>query len=228
MSSELAIRPNPILQTPIRIIDPDEFEAPAVFRSEQPAPRGCAMKTLFRQQSAKDFIGKITPGFHIFGLSKGQFSLVDVIREVSDQVGPCDFALSVWTVAKADLGALQELLHASRFTGIRFLLDFSFQRRQPALIAHVRKLFGNASHVITKNHCKFALFGNAQWKITCRTSMNLNFNPRLEDVELKDDPALYAFLDQILLQMFARHAPKRQKSATSRALAAEFKQLEFA
>jgi hypothetical protein len=133
--------------------------------------------------------------------------------------------LSTWTVADADLSELKTLLDAKRFHSIRFLLDFSFQRRQPALIAHLRATYGAESIVITRNHAKLALFGNDAWKIVCRTSMNLNFNPRLEDVELTDDPALYQFLETIIKEIFERHEPTAQPGKSSAQLSAQFSTL---
>jgi hypothetical protein len=203
-----------------RVVRPDAFTAPNVIRTERTTRR--ELQKLFRQQTAAEFIGTITPGFHIFGLTKGQFSLVDVVREVSNQIGRCTFSLSTWTVADADLGELQTLVNGNRFETIRFLLDFSFQRRQPALIAHIRDTYGPQAVVVTRNHCKFALFGNERFKVVCRTSMNLNFNPRLEDVELKDDPELYGFFEAVLSDLFRRHDPQSQAGKSSKELAAQF------
>src|SRR5688572_3179143 len=173
----MKLRANPILQTKMRIIDPEDFDSPNVIRDERGGPE---LKRLFRRETARQFIGKVSPSFH-----------------------------------------------SQRFTRIRFLLDFSFQRRQPALIAHVRELFGNGALVVTKNHCKFALFGNAAWRITCRTSMNLNFNPRLEDVELEDDPKLFGFLEAILDEIFSKTNVRGQQSAKTRELSREFAALEI-
>jgi len=180
------------------------------------------MLKLFRRQTAKEFIGTITRGFHRFGFSKGQFSLVDIVRGVSDQIGPSHLAISTWTVARADLTELQELISRDRFQSVRFLLDLSFQRRQPELIAHLRRTFGAEALRVTKNHAKFLLFRTEAFKIVCRTSMNLNFNPRLEDVELKDDPALFDFIESILDDIFQKHQARAQTTKTVRELTRDF------
>jgi len=70
-------------------------------------------------------------------------------------------------------------------------------------------------------------YSTEAFDLVCRTSMNLNFNPRLEDVELKDDPELYAFLAKILDEIFARHDKKAQRHKTEKELRAEFQQLEL-
>ena len=113
------------------------------------------------------------------------------------------------------------MLSPKTMLSVRFLLDISFQRRQPALIQHIRQTFGDDSIRVTKNHAKFLLFGNDDYKISVRTSMNLNFNPRLEDVEIKDDAELYDFIDSILTDIFHRH-DRKQGSKSVKELAQEF------
>lgn len=221
----LAPPSNPILQRSIRAVKPDDFSAPHVFRTEATGKRD--LMRLFRQQTAKEFVGTVTPAMHIFGFSKGQFSLVDIIREVSDQIGPCHLALSTWTVAHADLSELESMVAGDRFKTLRFLLDFSFQRRQPALIQRIRQRFGPEAVVVTRNHAKFCLFKTEALHLVRRTSMNLNFNPRLEDVELKEDAELFAFIETILDDIFAAHDKKAQKHKTTAELASEFQGLRL-
>lgn len=220
----LQIPSNPIFERTVRTVKPDAFTAPHVFRTEK-TTEARELRRLFRRETAADFIGTVTPGMHIFGLSKGQFSLVDVLRHLSGQIGRCRLSLSTWTVARADLDELQELTNEARFSSIRLLIDFSFQRRQPGLIATIRRRFGNEAVVVTRNHCKFLLMANDRFHLVCRTSMNLNFNPRLEDVEIKDDPELYQFLDDILDDIFKRHDTKTQQGKSTAQLAADFERL---
>lgn len=217
-------RPNPIFEQPILAIDPGQIAAPTRFDEGKDLNAAQLLK-LFRRETAREFLGAIAKDCHVIGLTKGQFSLVDVIREISDQVGPADLALSTWTVARADLAELQELINAERFTRIRFLLDFSFQRRQPALIEHIRKTFGAASVVVTKNHAKFLLVRTARLALVVRTSMNLNFNPRLEDLDVKEDPRLHAFFDGILSDIFSVYAKKDQARDGAAAISREFRKM---
>ena len=216
---------NPILEAKVRTVKPDDFSAPHILRQEPAAGSAMDLRRLFRRQSASDFVGKVRPGMHTFCLSKGQFSLVDVLRELSNQVGPADLALSTWTVAHADLEELQGLCTEARFTRLRFLLDFSFQRRQPALLGHIRKTYGPEAVLVTRNHAKFLLLRTPELRLTVRTSMNLNFNPRLEDVEIKECAALHGFLEAILDDLFAAHDKKAQAGKSSAELSAEFARL---
>lgn len=220
----LQIPSNPIFDAPVRTVKPDAFASAHVFRAEQ-TTEARELRRLFRRETAAEFIGDVESGMHVFGLSKGQFSLVDVLRHLSDQIGRCRLSLSTWTVARADLDELQELTSEARFSAIRLLIDFSFQRRQPGLIATIRRRFGSEAVVVTRNHCKFLLMAADRFHLVCRTSMNLNFNPRLEDVEIKDDAELYQFLDDILNDIFARHEQTKQSTQTTAELAADFERL---
>ncbi len=178
----------------VKTVDPKSVQTEWVFKGEETLDRR-EIKKLLRKQDAREFVGDLKPGFHVWGLTRGQFSLIDTIRAVTDQTGPVAFTLATWTVAKADLNALIELLTPERFTRIRLLLDCTFQRRQPSLFQHIKTTFGADAIQITHTHAKFMLFESDAWKIICRTSMNLNFNPRIEDIELKDDPVLFDFLN---------------------------------
>jgi len=217
-------RANPILNSKIKTIDPDNFSSPHFF-DESPGRTKAELVRLMRKESAADFVGELAPGVHRFGLSKGQFSLIELIDVITAQIGPVDLSLSTWTAARADLTRLEELI-STRFSSVRFLLDFSFQRRQPALIAEIRRIFGEASIVVTRNHAKFLLMKAGDWRLIIRTSMNLNCNPRLEDVEIKDDAALFDFMDRILSEIFEQHDTKEQKRKSVRELGQEFARLK--
>jgi len=48
-------------------------------------------------------LGRITPGCEIYALTKGAFSLVDVLVHCLDATGPADVVVSTWTAAGADI-----------------------------------------------------------------------------------------------------------------------------
>lgn len=217
---------NPILSQPILKFKPDAITAPTVFRDEKTTKN----RRLFTAGtiSPKEFVGTISPGFHLFGITKGQFSLIDAIGELLEQTGPADVSISTWTAANADLSKLSEILTGHGIKSIRFLCDYTFQQRQPQIIAQLRQTFGNQAIALTKIHAKFTLIKAAKWRITVRTSMNLNTNPRIEDIEVKDDPDLFQFLDDIFTNIFGTYDREAQKDKTSSATFwQEFKKLEI-
>jgi len=172
------------------------------------------LKLLFKRQQASEFVGTLEPGFDIFGFSKGQFNLIDIIRAVTEQLPkPIDFALSTWTSARDDLLQMQTVLTKDNFHRVRFLLDMSFQRRRRDLITLMRTNYGLDSIRLTQNHAKFMLFAAGDYRIVCYTSMNLNMNPRLENVELADDPIRYEFMDDLLRRIWKSYDARNQVEA---------------
>lgn len=140
-------------------------------------------------------------------LTFGQFSLMDAIEAVLEKTGPADVALSTWTAGGADLSRSAEHLHNGNIRSLRFVCDCSFGQRQPGYLAQLRRLFGDDAIRTTRTHAKFAVITNEEWSVAVRTSMNLNENPRLESIEVSDDPSLAAFLLQVVDELFTEEAP---------------------
>ncbi len=160
--------------------------------------------------AAAEAVGPISPGMEVFGLSKGQFSLIDLIEHVLAGTGPADVVVSTWTAANADLEFALGFLANGRILSLRFIVDFSFPSRQPAYCAALRERFGDAAIRITKNHAKFVVVTNRKWNVVIRSSMNLNENRRLESWELSDDRGLAEFVLELADELFESHAPGSQ------------------
>jgi hypothetical protein len=166
-------------------------------------PRGTAKPRWIEaaKETATEAIGTLTPGVRLCGMTKGQFSLLDLIRAVIAQTGPAGLVVSTWTAGVRDAENAAFLLRAGELTSVRLLCDRSFPSRQPEYCARIVELFGAGSIVCTRTHAKFAVIQNDRWNITIRSSMNLNRNPRFEQFDLDDDPELAGFfishLDEI-------------------------------
>jgi hypothetical protein len=154
-------------------------------------------------ESARDAVGPITPGMEVYGLSKGQFSLVELIEHVLQSTGPADLVVSTWTAAGADLRHTKTLLDSGLVRSARWLVDFSFPSRQPAYCDELRARFGDDAIRCTANHAKFVTVTNSAWAVVIRTSMNLNLNRRLESYEVSEDGDLSAFLLAFVDSAFA-------------------------
>lgn len=143
---------------------------------------------------ARTAIGPITPGCEIFGVSKGQFSLVEIIEHILLEVGPSDLVVSTWTTGGADIEHFGFLMEEELILEARFLIDSSFPERQPEYCRMLIDRFGPHAITCTANHAKFVTITNPDWQISLRTSMNLNKNRRLETYEISDDPNMVRFL----------------------------------
>lgn len=158
---------------------------------------------LSKVTNARDALADFGRGVETYCLTFGQFSLMDAIEAVLEKTGPADVALSTWTAGGADLSRSAEHLHNGNIRSLRFVADCSFGQRQPGYLAKLRELFGDEAIRTTRTHAKFAVLTNDEWSVAIRTSMNLNENPRLESIEVSDDPSLAAFLLQVVDEIFA-------------------------
>jgi hypothetical protein len=140
--------------------------------------------------TATDAIGPLEKGCEIYCLTFGQFSLIDAICAIIEQTGPADVTLATWTAADADLTRAESMLASAKIRTMRYIVDRSFLTRMPHYCAAMRRLFGDECIRTTRSHAKWAVIRNERWTLAIRTSMNMNHNPRLENLEISDDPAL--------------------------------------
>jgi hypothetical protein len=152
--------------------------------------------------NAREAIGQLGPGCEVYVLTFGQFSLIDAMVAILEQTGPADVVMSTWTAAQADLRRSRELMRSAQIRSLRLMVDRSFLTRQPEYCASMRELFGDASIRTLRSHAKFLAIRNDRWNIAVRTSMNLNENPRLENIEISDDAGLCSFLWQVADDVF--------------------------
>jgi len=172
---------------------------------EAKAHRAAARKREIRiakAGNARAAIGPLSPGAEVYILTFGQFSLMDAVVEILRQTGPADVVISTWTAANADLARTAESVRNADIRTLRWIVDRSFLTRQPAYCAAMREMFGDESIRTTRSHAKFVTIQNDDWQIAIRTSMNLNENPRLENIEISDDAALCGFMRAVADELF--------------------------
>ena len=175
--------------------------------------------------TAAGAIGDITPGCEIFGVNKGQFSLIDIIEHCLRFTGPADVILSTWTAAAADLDYALRFLADGRVKTLRFVVDFSFPSRQPEYCAALRERFGDDSVRMTKNHAKFVTVTNEDWSIVIRSSMNLNENRRLESFEISDDADLAGYVVGVLHDLWKDYGDGEQFTQSRRQRDVDFENM---
>jgi len=171
--------------------------------------------SLRNKETAAMAIEGLDKEVEIFGFTKGQFSMIELIAAVLDITGPAELTISTWTAAKYDIGKILEFLETGQVTGSRWLVDLTFQRRAPELAHRIRQTFGEDAIRIAQTHAEFSLIQNEEWRIVIRTSMNLNTNPRFEDFTLAHDPPLADFLEEIITEIWNRQPRKLAHGTTT-------------
>lgn len=162
------------------------------------------IRDLRQIDNAKQAIDGWNKEFEIYGFSKSQFSLIDLITATLDIIGPAEMFISTWTAANTDVTRVLEFVNGGQIINARWLVDLTFQRRTPELAQRIRDVFGKDAIRVAKNHAKYVVLTNDDYKVVIQTSMNLNFNPRFENFSLAHDPELVNFLLGIANEIWRR------------------------
>jgi len=158
--------------------------------------------TAVRQESALQAIGDLQHGCDIFGFTKGQFSMIDVLEHCLKQTGPAHLFIATWSAAAADIQAAHKFLQNGRILSIRLLVDYSFQSRKPEFCRELVNTFGVDAIRVTVTHAKYCMIRNDDWDLVIRTSMNLNYNPRFENYEISDSREMAEFHEVIISEIW--------------------------
>ena len=157
-----------------------------------------------RGESAARCIGPITKGCDVFGLTKGDFSMIDILRHIAREIGPCQIDIGTWTAAAAEIKQAFDMLGDKNILGMRWLVDRSFPARQGKYYASLLEKFGQDSVRLARFHAKFILLENEDFSVAVRTSMNLNLNARIEFYELSEGSPIGGYLKQVVDHHFAQ------------------------
>jgi len=155
-------------------------------------------------QSAKDCISGFERGGRVVGLTKGQFSLIHLVRAVLDYTGPADVIISTWSAGFYDAMEVGELMRSGLLRSVKIITDRSFLTRQTNYAASITEVFGPENIRTTNTHAKFVLIGNDEWRVCIRSSMNLNENKRCENFDLDDDGQIYATFEAFCQDVFTQ------------------------
>jgi len=154
-------------------------------------------------------IGTIEKNTDTFILTFGQFNLIDALVEILNQSGEADVSICTWTAANAHLRHLWQLLESkkSNIRTLRLVVDRSFEGRQPEYCHNMRRMFGSDCIRAIRAHAKFLLVRSKTHDIVVRTSMNLNNNPRLENIEVSENEDFADFFQVVFDEIFDNVKP---------------------
>ncbi len=155
----------------------------AVRRSSVAGRRARAVESF---RTAAECIGPIEPGMALFAVTRGQFSMLDAVLHVLDQVGPARVSLWTWTIADYETARFIEFQRDGRITDGRLVIDHGARAKNHALLADWRAAFGPESIRYVVNHAKLATVEGGGRRVLLRGSMNLNFNPRFEQLDVTE------------------------------------------
>lgn len=147
---------------------------------------------------AASAIGKVEAGMSMFAVTRGQWSMIDAVLHVLDQVGPAKLSLWTWTVAEYEVQVLTRLRQDRRVIGGRLVIDAGARTKNAGIIAEWKSSFGAGSVRYVTNHAKIARIETASGlKFLLRGSMNLNFNPRFEQFDITEGGMDFDLVEEI-------------------------------
>lgn len=143
-------------------------------------------------------------GDHVFAITRGQASMIDLSLAVMDKVGePCDLTVWTWVVADYELQYVQSLIDDSRVSAFRLVCDQGCIARRPDFIASVRRRFGHDAVRVTVNHSKIAMVRGPAGDVLIRGSMNFNANLCMEQVDITWSAELCDWMEGVMDQLWA-------------------------
>lgn len=154
-------------------------------KASTPAARRTVAKESFGY--AAEAIGPCEAGMSLFAITRGQWSMIDAVLHVLDQVGPAAVSLWTWTVAEYEVQVLTRLRVDQRITAGRLVIDHGARWKNAGIIAEWKRDYGPDSVRYVVNHAKIATVETpGGLKFLLRGSMNLNFNPRFENFDITE------------------------------------------
>ncbi|MBN8956893.1 MAG: hypothetical protein J0H17_10015 [Rhizobiales bacterium] len=143
----------------------------------------------------------------MFGLTKGQFSLIDLAAAALEHTGPAAVSVWTWCIADYEVQAFSAFMGDGRITSLRVVMDWAGAQRDMPLVGELQEKYGADCIRVTKTHAKIVTAVNAEWSVTIRGSMNLNANPRFEQFDVSDDPGILAVVDSVMQELWERGKP---------------------
>ena len=171
-------------------------------------------KCVEARKTAGECIGKIEAGVSVFAVTRGQFSMIDCVQHCLAEMGPSRLTIWTWCIADYEIETFEWLLRAGSITEALLVIDRAGEQqvaktrsfrdgsldkseRQGALMRRWKEKFGPESIRVVLNHAKIATLDNGKFKVVIRGSMNLNHNPRFEQLDVTEGAGCYELIQEI-------------------------------
>ena len=184
----------------------DLFEMPAEKMLGKVSQKKAKLEYL-PKSSAGTVARKVVKGARLIGLTRGQFSLIDLIYSILCEVGRSRVICCTWSAGIKDANTVRWMVDGDLIESFLLVTDHSYVTRQQKYALQLTDLFGKENIRTSEIHAKFVLIQNEKFSITIRTSMNLNANRTCESFEIDEDPEIYAFYEGFIKETF-KEMPK--------------------
>lgn len=170
-------------------------------------------------------MGKYERDLHITGVTAGQFSAIDALEHLSDELGPgCDVRISTWTTGIYDVERAAGIKAGGRIERIRFLLDRGTFEKSPQYAGPLIDALGVDAFRCLSVHAKVVLVSGPRGVAAFRTSANLNKNLRTEHFDLSFCEEIHGFFAEWFDALWEESGRSRNNAEIIQAVYDKFEQ----
>jgi hypothetical protein len=148
---------------------------------------------VFKSKNSDECLSKFENNCRIIGLTKGEFSLIDLIHSVLKKTGAADVISVTWSAGIKDVNNIKWMQDSHLIKSFLLVTDHSYVNRQKKYAKSIEDIFGKENILTSEIHAKFVLISNEKYHVTIRTSMNLNANRTCEQFEIDEDIDIFNF-----------------------------------
>lgn len=157
---------------------------------------------VFRGSLVSVPLSSFSKGCRIMGLTRGEFSLIDLIYGILKKTGKAKVTCCTWSAGIKDAHNVKWMLDSELIEKFTLITDHSYKTRQKKYALSLDELFGSDNIRTSEIHAKFVLISNENFNVTIRTSMNLNANKTCESFEIDEDVEVFDFYNNFVNFIF--------------------------
>lgn len=152
--------------------------------------------------SALQVASLVKKGCRVIGLTRGQFSLIDLIHSILKNTGKANVICVTWSAGIKDANTVRWMLDTDLINSFMLITDHSYSTRQAKYAVQLKDLFGEQNIRTSEIHAKFCLIWNDLYNVCIRTSMNLNANRTCESFEIDECKEIFSFYKLFVDEIF--------------------------
>jgi hypothetical protein len=196
------------------MIDAAEAKKPRSLRFASESVRVVASRTA----TAASCIGSLEPGVSLTGVTAGQFSAIDAMEHMVDELGPAVVRISTWTTGVYDIERTRAIRTTGRITECRVLLDRGTFEKSPQYAGPLIEKLGPESFRCMSVHAKVVIVSGHRGSAVMRSSMNFNKNLRTEQFDINVSGAVADFYTSWFDALWEQSGSEKDNSAIIRAV----------
>jgi hypothetical protein len=154
-------------------------------------------------------VAEMARGLHLFGFSKGQYGLLDLVEAVLLQVGRAELSLCVPALDARSIERLAGFRGEGLINRCLLALDHAYpgSREGRKLRQAIEEAVGEVMVRVIRHQCRFALLAAGEWRVTILTAMPLTRSARLSHWSLHESRAIYEEARRMLERSFRAVRP---------------------